>query len=167
MNQGLTLNKDSKYEFAFENARQEDEEALKSLFRSAFDPYVQLLGRKLSEKDYDWLPKFVKGENVWQALHQGKIVGAVAVIPGSESWSIDLIAVSTQLHGNGIGSRMLKKIEEIASSRGIKKLTLDTAIMRSDLIRLYERHGFRVLKEGLPKHMKDNHVRAFMEKSLE
>ena len=167
MNRGLTLNKDSKSEFIFENARQGDEEVLKSLFRSAFDPYVKLLGRNLSEKDYDWLPKFVKDENVWQALHQGKIIGAVAVIPGSGSWSIDLIAVSTQLHGNGIGSRMLKKIEEIATSRGIKKLTLDTALMRSDLIRLYERHGFRALKEGLPKHKKDNHVRVFMEKSLE
>jgi ribosomal protein S18 acetylase RimI-like enzyme len=62
---------------------------------------------------------------------------------------------------------MLEKIEEIASSRGIKKLTLDTAKMRADLIKLYERHGFRVFNECQPKHGKDNHVRVFMEKSLE
>jgi hypothetical protein len=64
----LTSNIDSTYELVFENARLGNEEIVKSLFRSAFDPYLQLLGRKLNENDYDWLPKFVKDGNVWLAL---------------------------------------------------------------------------------------------------
>ena len=164
---GLTSNIDSTYELVFENARPGSEEILKSLFRSAFDPYLQLLGRKLSENDYDWLPKFVEDGNVWLALREDKLIGAIAVIPEGESWSIDLIAIPPKLQNKGTGSRMLEKIEEIASSRGIKKLTLDTAKMRADLIKLYERHGFRVFNEGQPKHGKDKHVRVFMEKSLE
>ena len=93
----LTSNIDSSYELVFENASPGNEEILKSLFRSAFDPYLQLLGRKPSENDYDWLPGFVKDGNVWLALREDKLIGAIAVIPEGESWSIDLIAVSPKL----------------------------------------------------------------------
>ena len=113
---GLTSNIDSTYELVFENGRPGSEENLKSLFRSAFDPYLQLLGRGLSENDYDWLPKFVEDGNVWLALREDKLIGAIAVIPEGESWSIDLIAIPPKLQNKGTGSWMLEKIEEIASS---------------------------------------------------
>ena len=150
----------------FEKAVPGEEEASERLFRSAFDPYVRLLGRELSINAYDWLPDSIKAGNVWLAIQEGKMVGAVAIIPEGDTWSIDQVAVSPEMQGQGVGTEMLSSIEVLARNQGIIKLSLDTARMMTDLIRLYKKLGFRIINEGKPKHGKDSHVRVFMEKAL-
>ena len=36
----------------------------------------------------------------------------------------------------------------------------------TDLLRLYRRHGFKVVRKSLPKHGRDDHIRVFMHKAL-
>lgn len=143
-----------------------EEEISERLFRSAFDPYVRLLGRELSKDAYDWLPDSIKAGNVWLAIKGDKMIGAMAIIPEGDTWSIDQVAVFPEMQGQGVGTVMLNKIEELARNQGIIKLSLDTARMMTDLIRFYKKLGFRIINEGKPKHGKDPHVRVFMEKAL-
>ena len=150
----------------FEKAKPGEEEILERLFRSAFDPYVALLGRELSKDAYDWLLGSVEEGNVWLAIREDKMVGAIAIVPKGNSWSIDQVAVPPEMQGHGIGTRMLKEVEALARYRGITKLSLDTARMMTDLIRLYKKLGYRIINEGKPKHGKDSHVRVYMEKTL-
>lgn len=147
-------------------ASKENTEMLESLFRSAFTPYVHLLGRRLSENAYDWLPESIQSGNVWFAQRAGKAICTIAIIREEKSWTIDQVAVHPEMQGNGLGSQMLNAIVELARRNGIETLTLDTAKMMTDLVRLYEKHGFRVVKEGKPNHNKDDHIRVFMEKSI-
>ena len=151
----------------FEKAKPGEEEILERLFRSAFNPYVRLLGGELGKDAYDWLPDSIRTGCVWHVFEKDKMVGAIAIVPEKNSWSIDQVAVLPEWQGQGIGTGMLEKVEELARGRGVTKLTLDTARMMTDLIRLYKNLGFRIVNEGKPKHGKDSHVRVFMEKSLE
>ncbi|MDR2285768.1 MAG: GNAT family N-acetyltransferase [Sphingobacterium sp.] len=52
------------------------------------------------------------------------------------------IAVSSELQGKGIGSRLIKEIVAIAQRGGYKQLIVGTADCGVDQIRFYERNGF-------------------------
>ncbi len=53
-------------------------------------------------------------------------------------------AVSPALQRQGIGARMLSRIEQDALSRGAVELALDTAEGATHLIRWYQKHGYRL-----------------------
>ena len=109
----------------------------------------------------------IRERNIWIALHGNELAGVVAIVRENESWSIDQIAVCPHMQGMGVGSELLLEIERIARENNVKRLTLDTAKMMSDLIRLYTRIGFHIYREGNATHNKDSHPRVYMEKILE
>jgi ribosomal protein S18 acetylase RimI-like enzyme len=79
---------------------------------------------------------------------------------------IDRLGVAPARQGTGLGSFLLQRIEEIARSGGLKGLSLETAEMAEGNIRLYRRHGFEIVRRGLPAHGMDAHVRVHMVKSF-
>ena len=151
----------------FKQASPGSEASIETLLRAAFDPYVALLGRRLNMDAYRWLPNSITQGNVWIAVRDDEIVGVVALSPEEHTWLIDEMAVPPQMQGFGIGSWMLERVEQRARAQGIKSLTLCTARMMSDLLRLYRRLGYVIIMEGPPKHGKDEHPRVYMEKMLE
>ena len=58
---------------------------------------------------------------------------------------IDQIAVDPSRQGTGVGSWLLARIDEMARSRGLGGLSLETAEMAEANIRLYRRHGFEIV----------------------
>ena len=60
---------------------------------------------------------------------------------------IDGIAVTEQLRGNGIGSRLLNLAEKFASNRGIRKISLEIIDTNNRAKALYERLGFVEIKQ--------------------
>ena len=63
-------------------------------------------------------------------------------------------------------TRLPRHVEAEAWPAGASSLHLDTAAMMSDLLRLYDRHGFKEVRRGPPGHGRDRHIRVFMEKRL-
>jgi ribosomal protein S18 acetylase RimI-like enzyme len=51
-------------------------------------------------------------------------------------------------------------------TRGLASLSLETAEMAVANIRLYQRHGFEIVRRGLPDHGLDAHTRVYMVKSF-
>lgn len=47
-----------------------------------------------------------------------------------------------ELRGQGFGRRMLDLIVEFARANGVRRLTLETATVLAEAVRLYERYGF-------------------------
>ena len=148
----------------------------------AFTPYVRALGREwpaegtpeYAERWKHFVAEIERGDVYVAVEGDGdgngdgeRIVGAARTKPQEEDLYIDQIAVDPAQQGTGVGSWMLQRIDELARARGLGGLSLITAEMAVANIRLYERHGFEIVRRGPPDHDLDTHTRVYMAKSLE
>ncbi len=134
----------------------------------AFTPYVRALGREwpaegtpeYAERWKHFVAEIERGD-VYVAVEgdpEGeRIVGAARTKPQEQDLYIDQIAVDPAQQGTGVGSWMLQRIDELARARGLGGLSLITAEMAVANIRLYERHGFEIVRRGLVDHGLDPH----------
>ncbi len=140
--------------------------AIDRLMRDAFTPYVKKLGRGLIAGPDPWLEAAIGRGDIYVGLDETEIVGVVATSRRGDELVINRLAVDPPRQGAGIGSWLLDQIEQTARSDQVKALSLRTAEMMSDLLRLYYRHGFLETRKALPTHGKDNHLRVHMMKQL-
>jgi len=137
-----------------------------ALMRLAFTPYVRRLGREITADAYAWFTEAIVTGDIYIALDRGEIVGAIATRRRAADLELALISVSPARQKSGIASFMIGRVVEIARTRGLETLSLTTAEMMEDRIRLYRRHGFEIVRRGLPDHGKDAHMRVHMERVL-
>ena len=138
-----------------------------TLMRSAFTPYVRGLGREITADAYGWFGEAISTGDIFVAREGDEIVGAIATKRGEGEMILELIGVSPTRQKQGIASWMISQVEPVARSRGTYALSLNTAEMMEDRVRLYSRHGFRIVRRGPPDHGKDTHVRVYMTKTLD
>lgn len=143
------------------------------VIRAAFTPYVRALGREWpAEGSAAFAEAWQRGQaelargDVYVALDGERIVGAVRTRPRENDLYIDQLAVDPARQGTGVGSWLLQRIDEVARSRGLAGLALETAEMAEANVRLYRRHGFEIVGRGLPDHGLDAHIRVHMVKSF-
>jgi GNAT superfamily N-acetyltransferase len=137
------------------------------LIRGAFTPYVRALGREIAPDAFGWFIEAIAKGGIFVALDGEEIVGAIVTHRQGEALDLTLIGVSPTRQKRGIAGWMIGHVEAVARRRGIRALTLNTAEMMEDRVRLYSRHGFRVVRRGPPEHGRDAHLRVYMEKPLD
>jgi GNAT superfamily N-acetyltransferase len=140
--------------------------AVEALMRQAFTPYVRALGREIAPGSYDWYGEAIVKGDIFIARDRGELVGAIATKRGDKDLGLEQIGVSPARQKQGIASWMIGEIESIARDRGCRTMSLNTAEMMVDRVRLYSRHGFRIVRRGPPEHGRDAHVRVYMVKEL-
>ena len=150
----------------FTSATPDQLAAVDALMRQAFTSYVRSLGREIAPGSYDWYAEAIAKGDIFTARDGGKLVGAIATKRGDKDLSLEQIGVSPARQKQGIASWMISQIESIARSRGCRTMSLNTAEMMEDRVRLYSRHGFRIVRRGPPDHGRDAHVRVYMVKEL-
>lgn len=136
------------------------------LLLAAFTPYVVKLGRGPESGPYPWLAAAIDRGDVHVALDGPEIVGLVTATRRGDELVIDQLGVAPDRQGNGIGSWLLRQTEHAARNAGVKALTLQTAEIMPDLLRLYARHGFEETRRALPDHGDDEYLRVHMTKPL-
>src|SRR3989442_11794021 len=72
-------------------------------------------------------PNLVREEAVWMAELDGRVVGCVTVEDRGEALELVNIDVPRELQGQGIGTRMVRLVEERARRRGKRSVTLGTS----------------------------------------
>jgi GNAT superfamily N-acetyltransferase len=81
------------------------------------------------------------------------------------SWNIahvDILWVDETLRGQGVGSELLRKVEDKAKERGCKLIHLDTFDFQAK--GFYLKQGYKVF--GKLKDCPDGHVRYYLQKRL-
>lgn len=153
-------------ELSFAKASLSQRVAIDRLMRDAFTPYAEKLGRGPIADPYPWLEAAIGHGDIYVGLDKTEIVGVVATSRRGDELVIKRLAVDPLRQGAGIGSWLLGQIEQTARGDQVKALSLQTAEMMPDLLRLYYRHGFLETRKALPGHGKDNHLRVYMMKKL-
>jgi RimJ/RimL family protein N-acetyltransferase len=72
-------------------------------------------------------PNLVRGEEVWVAEVDGPVVGCVTIEDRGEALELINIDVARELQGRGIGTRMVRLVEERARGEGKRAVTLGTS----------------------------------------
>jgi GNAT superfamily N-acetyltransferase len=96
--------------------------------------------------------RVAKGE-CWIAELDDAIVGTILLLPhGTQAYDCDYrrpgVAVASQFavdppsQGRGIGSALMRRVEERARELGATELAVDTAVPAQHLVALYERWGY-------------------------
>ncbi len=75
-------------------------------------------------------------DNIVVAEEHGSIVGFAWL---GEDGTIHAVYVAPGAAGKGVGSALLKRVEEIAAERGHQSVTLEASL---NAVPFYERHGF-------------------------
>ncbi|MCW5735320.1 MAG: GNAT family N-acetyltransferase [Enhydrobacter sp.] len=143
------------------------------VIRAAFTPYFRTLGREFPvdgsvqfAEQRERLAAEVARGDVYLALDGERVVGAVRTNREGKELYIDQIAVDPAKQGTGVGSWLLERIAEVARGRGLGGLSLMTAEMAAANIRLYQRHGFKIVSRGPIDDGLDPHIRVYMVKSF-
>ena len=150
----------------FATASPSQHEAIDRLMLCAFTPYVQKLGGRPTAGPYPWLEAAISRGDVYVGLDETEIIGVVVTSRQGDELVIEQLGVDPMRQGAGIGSWLLKQIEQAARQDQVKALSLYTAEIMSDLLRLYSRHGFLETRKALPAHGDDKHLRVHMKKLL-
>ena len=136
------------------------------LIRTAFTPYVRALGREIAPDAYGWFAYAIAKGDIYVARDGSELVGAICTKPHEADLELALIGVSPSRQKSGIASFMIGKVETLARARGFRTLSLNTAEIMADRVRLYSRHGFAIVRRGPPEHGKDMLTRVYMSKAL-
>ncbi len=90
------------------------------------------------------------GGNFWGALHDGKVVGTIALIAiGDNKGVIRKMFVNKDFRGKefGIAQKLLDQLVAYCRATGISDLYLGTVDILKAAIRFYERNGFVTIAE--------------------
>lgn len=130
--------------------------------------------------NYDTIKSDIDNQSGYVLLKDNEIVATVALIFDGEksyesiyggSWissgedyaTIHRIAVNSQYKGLGLGSIIIKKIEDICSIRGINSIRVDTHKDNLSMQRLLHKNGFKYC--GII-YLEDGSIRLAFEKLL-
>jgi GNAT superfamily N-acetyltransferase len=84
----------------------------------------------------------------WLAMGNKVALGTVAALVKAESAYIRGMAVLPSARASGVGTALLRHVEDWAASQGCSRVFLSTTSFLSAAIRLYEKFGFQRTGEG-------------------
>ena len=126
----LLLHREFEREFFEEYDTAPVREHQKSEFENTYRSYIQ------------------KDRKFWVIDHEGEIIGMVGIIIVDEN-TAELIRmrVKRQYRGQGLGKKLLSKVEEYCTNINKKRIILHTAKRLVIARKMYERYGFNLYNE--------------------
>jgi len=120
-------------------------------YRDVLEIWNSEIGSSFTNESFRSHHDKFKGNDNYKAFVaelENKIVGFVYImqctpwtVEGDYFW-IQGIAVKSDMHGKGIGTKLLEHIENYGKEKGVICITLNTGFKRTDAHAFYERNGY-------------------------
>lgn len=128
-------------------ATNRDAEGIMALVFAALREHGLKPDPELTDADiYDIEANYLKQGGVFEVIEDeaGNLLGTVGLYRmDDETCELRKMYFAPQLRGRGMGLHILKRTVEAARSLGFKRMTLETASVLEQAIKLYTRFGFK------------------------
>ncbi|WP_328328890.1 GNAT family N-acetyltransferase [Kribbella sp. NBC_00382] len=123
-----------------------DSPAVTGLAIAAFERYTERIGRPAMPMTLDYAAA-VDEHKIWLAEAERPplglvLLGFVLLEEQADALLLDVIAVSPDAQGQGVGSSLLAFVEEQARARGYSRIVLYTHEKMTENLAYYPRHGY-------------------------
>jgi GNAT superfamily N-acetyltransferase len=140
-------------------ATEADLESIHAVIRAAYAKYLSRMPKLPAPVLRDYRSAVEAGA-VW--VTGNPITGLISLIPDGDSLLIENIAVHPSAQGTGLGSRLMRFAEQVASDRNITRLTLYTHEVMTESQAVYLHLGYR----ETARRAEDGYRRIYLEKIL-
>lgn len=114
---------------------------VRELTRSAYAPWVELIGREPKPMTVDY-EQAVREHIVDIHEDNGRIGALIELVQFSDHLLIENVAVHPEHHGKGLGGALMKHAEAVAMSLGLAELRLYTNAAFVSNLAFYSKRGF-------------------------
>jgi ribosomal protein S18 acetylase RimI-like enzyme len=100
----------------------------------------------LADPSEEMVSAYLKNSFCLVAELDSSVIGVIALLPKStDNVEIMNIAVDVNLHGKGIGRKLIKYGIETAKQKGFKRVEIGTGNSSIGQLALYQKAGFRII----------------------
>jgi GNAT superfamily N-acetyltransferase len=117
----------------------------------AFEPYRPLYtegGFAATTPTADIVAQRFDEGPAWLACEGDDAVGTVSAVVRGEQLYVRSMAVLPSARGRGVGSALLRTVEDYAAQQNVRSMYLSTTPFLDHAIRLYQNFGFRRTEQG-------------------
>jgi GNAT superfamily N-acetyltransferase len=123
-------------------ARPEDAEAVSTVAKAAFSPYIGRLGDiEPWPMHVDYAEKVADG-HTWVAEDAGEVVGLLVLEPHDDHLLLDIVGIAPGHQGTGLGNRLLDVADQHARALGLPEVRLYTNVVMTENLAYYPRRGY-------------------------
>jgi GNAT superfamily N-acetyltransferase len=142
-------------------ARPPDAAAATEVVRSAYAPFIPLIGREPGPMGDDY-EALIREGRVWVLEEERRIVAVLVLVDEDDGMLLDNVAVAPEAQGRGHGRRLIGFAEAEARRRGHRTIRLYTNVRMVGNIALYGSLGYVETHRGEDR----GYQRVFMAKRL-
>jgi len=149
-------------EITIRDYRDDDHKSCLALYGELSQYYADIYGDSaIADGDSSrWLESLRKSNEyygTWVAEADGEVVGLAGMLTNGEEGRIEPVIVSSSYRNNGIGTRLVRHVSEVAKGKNIRFLSIQPTARNEKALSLYVRLGFNML----------GHVELFQDLSTE
>ena len=133
-------------ELIFRRANENDAETVRTLTHAAYAKWVPVIGRRPKPMNVDY-EQAVQTHAIELAYEDGVLVALYQIIPAADHLLLENIAVAPAHQRQGLGHRLMVRIEALARARGLAKVRLYTNKAFDSNLEFYQKLGYAIERE--------------------
>lgn len=133
-------------ELIYRRAGENDVEIVRSLTHAAYAKWVPVIGRRPKPMNTDY-EHAVRVHVIELAYLDGELAGVIEIVPANDHLLLENLAVAPAHQRQGLGHRLMARVEAMARARGLPQVRLYTNKAFTSNLDFYQKLGYALERE--------------------
>ncbi|MEZ5831312.1 MAG: GNAT family N-acetyltransferase [Dongiaceae bacterium] len=133
-------------ELVFRRAGENDAELVRNFTHAAYAKWVNVIGRRPKPMNADY-EHAVRAHLIEMVYEDGQLVAVIELIPAPDHLLLENLAVAPPRQRQGLGRRLMARVEALARARGLPKVRLYTNKAFASNVEFYTKLGYTLERE--------------------